>query len=66
MFTRQEIQNAFIRVCKDSNWTMNGFDAAIFTAKMLNIPALQIGFDFPSLSVMQQIAKGEHPICKKV
>jgi len=59
--THNNIQEAFVRVCQDSGWKMSHIDAAIFTAKVLNIHPLEVWIAFSSLDAMAQIANHSHP-----
>lgn len=64
-YTREFIQNAYVRVCQDSGFQMDWLDAAGFTARLLGMSPVQIWTTFGSLDIMKQIARGEHPVCQK-
>lgn len=57
--TRSEIQQMYIRVCRDSRFKMPLVQAAHLAAKVLGVSALQvwIALDF---SNMERIANGTH------
>lgn len=59
---RKYVQMAYIRVCRDSGWRFDYIRAAHFTADLLKISALEVWTQFSSLDIMEQVAKGEHPI----
>lgn len=60
---RKEMQDLYIRICRDSCWKMDHVEAAKFTGKMLNVSPIEVWCSFSGLDVMEQIAKGEHPAC---
>ena len=63
--TRDEIQNAYIRVCRDSHFTLDWVVAAQLAGKMMDTNALGVWTTFGSLDTMREIARGEHPVCRK-
>jgi hypothetical protein len=63
--TKELIHELYHRNCKDTGYKMDYIKAAIFTASVLKISPLQIWMAFPCLDVMDQVAKGTHPYCKK-
>jgi hypothetical protein len=65
MADRKIIQDTFIRVAQDSNFEMDPYEVAKFTAGLLKISPFQIAFAFSDLKLMEQVAKGEHPASKK-
>lgn len=60
---RKYVQMAYIRICRDSGWRFDHIRAAHFTADLIGISAIQVWTYFSSLDMMQEIAKGEHPVC---
>ena len=62
-WTRKQIQDLFVRCCRDSNWTGDAIKMAIFTANILKIDPLEVWLAMPSLSVMEDIANHNHPVC---
>lgn len=62
MSEREQRQQVFIRVCKDSQFKMEPVAAALLAAKMLDCHPLEIwlGLDWPT---MVEIATGRHPAC---
>lgn len=60
--TREQIIQAYTRICKDSLYRMAPADAAHFVGKMLGISALEVwtksGMD---LDTMSRVANGTHP-----
>lgn len=65
MDRREEIQKAYIRVCKDSGFTFEYIKAAVFVGEMLRISPLEVWTAFGDLRLMERIAKGEHPAAQK-
>jgi len=61
--TREEIQNIYIRICRDSGWRLSHTSAAILSAKVIGLHPLEIWCQFSDMDVMERIAKGEHPAC---
>lgn len=62
--TRQQIQAAYIRICRDSHFKMDWAQAAKFTADLFSISTFDIWVAFGDTKVMQQVAIGEHPATK--
>lgn len=58
---RKFIQDLYIRVCRDSGFAMEYTRAAHFAGKVGGFHAMDVWTAMPSLQVMEQIAKGEHP-----
>lgn len=58
---RKLVQDCFIRVCRDSGFTVEPLMAAELTASMVKSHPLLIWTCFPSFSVMEEIAAGTHP-----
>ena len=58
---RAEIQNLYIRVCRDSGFRLNYVAAAQIAASAGGFHPMDVWIAMPSLSVMQEIARGEHP-----
>lgn len=59
---RDLVQQVFIRVCRDSGFTLATQEAAALAAGALGLSPLQIWMAMPSLDVMDKIAAGTHPI----
>lgn len=57
------MQQAFIRVFRDSGYRIDAVRAAILVGMMLHCHPLQVWLAMPSLDVMNAIAAGEHPAC---
>lgn len=64
-FTRKQIQVAYIRVCKDSNFTIEWHAAMGLVSSLLHLHPIDIWAAMGSIDVMENIAKGEHPILEK-
>jgi hypothetical protein len=62
--SRETMQQVFIRVCRDSRFSMDAVDAAHFAARMLGCDPLEIWFAMSSLSIMEEIARGTHPAAR--
>ena len=62
---RKYIQDVFIRICRDSGFTIDYIDAAKLTGKVLKIPPFEVweAMYIGDLQRMERIAKGEHPVC---
>lgn len=58
---RKLVQDCFIRVCRDSGFTVTPLMAADLAAKMAKTHPLLVWASFPSFDVMQEIAAGTHP-----
>lgn len=60
-----KIRSLYLRVCRDSRYTISSGNAAILVAQMLGISPLEVWVAMPSLSVMDEIAAGAHPAAQK-
>ena len=58
---REQIQQLFIRVCRDSGFSLDWIDAASIAARAANISPLEIWIAFGTMQMMGQVARGEHP-----
>lgn len=58
---RQQRQYTFIRLCRDSHFSLDFVRAAHLAASMLKCTAFDIYLAFPYLGVMEEIASGQHP-----
>jgi hypothetical protein len=58
---RETIQQAYIRVCRDSGFGLSFDRAAHLAGKMLGMSALEIWLAMPCMDVMMNIATGKHP-----
>lgn len=65
MTDRKLIQDAYIRVCQDSNFKLDWVRAAQISAGALNIHPITIWAQFASMETMRQIAEGTHPSVKE-
>jgi len=63
--SRQTVQNVFIRVCRDSRWSMDAIKAAKLTGKIVGKHPLLVWADVGTLDIMHQIAAGTHPVCHR-
>jgi hypothetical protein len=61
---RKFIQDLYIRICRDSGWQMEFAQAAHLAGKVGGFHAIDVWSAMPSMTVMEQIARGEHPTCK--
>jgi hypothetical protein len=64
MTSREERQQAFIRVCRDSGFSLESSRAASLAAKVLGIHPLDIWVAIGDLATMDRIACGEHPAAR--
>lgn len=55
---RATIQKVYVRVCQDSNYTMNSVDAARLAAQILKISPLEIWIAVGSIDMMDRVAAG--------
>ena len=62
---RKLTQDVFVRVCRDSGFTIDATRAAIIAAQMLNKHPLEVWLAMPSLDVMDEIAAGRHAAAKR-
>lgn len=60
------IQEAFIRIARDSGFTMDGVEVAIFTGQLLNCSPFTVYAAFSNMDTMNAVANGSHPAVKKV
>lgn len=58
---RKAIQDLFIRLCRDSGFSLDTVRAMQFTALVANIHPLEVWMALPSLDVAEAIAAGKHP-----
>lgn len=63
--TRQMVQNLFIRICRDSQWSIDAIRAAKLTGQIVGKHPLLVWDDIGSLDIMHSIAAGEHPACHR-
>jgi hypothetical protein len=61
MAERSLIQDLYIRIAKDSNFQIDAIKVAQLTAGVLKIHPLEVAWAFPYLSVMHEVAAGDHP-----
>lgn len=60
---RGDVQKAYARICKDSGYRMDLFDAASLTADILDLPSGLLVMEAFGFANMERVAKGEHPCC---
>ncbi|MDB5707879.1 MAG: hypothetical protein JWN66_4995 [Sphingomonas bacterium] len=65
MSGRQQIQQVYIRVCRDSGFQLDYLQAANLAAKVLGKHPLDVWIAMPCLDVMREIAVGEHPAARR-
>jgi hypothetical protein len=58
---RLKIQRAYIRYCRDSLFSLDAVNAAIFTAGALRVHPLEVWLAMPCFDDMERIASGNHP-----
>ena len=58
MTSRELKQQAFIRVCRDSQFTLDATRAAVLAAAVINCHPLEIWLAMPDLDAMDGIAAG--------
>jgi hypothetical protein len=56
-------QDVFIRVCRDSGFTMDTIRAAQLAARVAKCDPLEIWIAVGDLLSMERIASGSHPCC---
>lgn len=61
--TPQLIRELYLRVCKDSGYTIGVFSAAVVTAHAIGCHPLDVWLAMPGLSMMEEIAAGTHAAC---
>ena len=64
MTDRNLIQDTYIRICRDGEFTMDWVHVAHLTGRVLNISAIQVWTAFPGMDRMKTIAAGTDPILK--
>ena len=57
-----EIQELYIRICRDSKFKIDWVQAAQLTASVLQITPLMVGLAFPYVERMRTIADGNDPV----
>lgn len=62
---RKTVQDVFVRVCRDSGFTLGSVQAANVAARALKCHPLQVWLAMPELAVMDEIAAGRHPAAHK-
>jgi hypothetical protein len=63
--TRKHIQDVFIRIARDSGFSLSGTDVAIFAGQLLNCSPFTVYAAFGSFDTMNTVADGTHPIHKE-
>lgn len=58
---REQTQQLFIRVCRDSGFKLDAIDAAHIASRAAQISPLEFWTAVGSLAVMDAIASGKHP-----
>lgn len=66
MIDKQKIRDVYIRVCRDSGFSMDSIKAATLTGVVVGCHPLEVWLAMPSLDVMDQIAAGNHPAAKSL
>lgn len=64
--TRTEVQNLYIRTCRDAGWQLDYIEAAKLVGRVLGMHPFSVYATFSDLRQMQRVAKGEHPVCGRV
>ena len=59
-------QDLYIRICKDSNFSLPYDRVAAMVGEILGTSALIVWLNMPSIDVMISIANGIHPITKEI
>ena len=62
--SRKDIQNFYVRICKDSGWKIDYINAAKLAAGVLSLNTMEIWIAIGDLKTMEKISKGEHPVCR--
>ena len=65
MTSREEKQQVFIRVCRDSGFRLEAVSAATLAATALRCSPLEIWTAVGSLDTMDAIANGSHPAANR-
>lgn len=63
--TREQIQQLFIRTCRDSGFGLEASEAANLVGRVAKISPLEVWTAFGALAVMDAIARGEHPASRR-
>ncbi len=64
--TREEIQNLYIRTCRDSGWRLDYIEAAKLVGRVINMHPFSVYAQFADLKQMERIALGDHVVCGRV
>lgn len=59
---RKTITDLYVRVCADSQFTIDATKAMMLTADILGIHPLEVGYAMPSISVAESIAAGREAL----
>jgi hypothetical protein len=59
---KEMIQQAYIQVCKDSDFNLHWEDAALFTSDIFRIEPMEVAYAFPNIQDLNTIALGLHPL----
>lgn len=63
---RKFAQDVYVRVCRDSGFSMGFAEACHLTAQLLQISTMELWVRMGlTIAVMDEIATGVHPICKQ-
>jgi hypothetical protein len=62
---RSMITNAYVRVCRDSGYSMAATDAVQLVSGALGISNWEVWQAMGDLSTMERVARGEHPACQR-
>ena len=63
---RKRVQEAFIRVCRDSGFGLEASRAAAIAAGVLGIHPLEVWTAIGDLATMDRIAAGNHPAAHRM
>ena len=66
MTDRKAITDLYVRLCRDSNFSLDAIRAAQLTASVLKLHPLEVWLAMPSMSVTELVASGNHPACKEI
>ena len=62
--SRKQLQELFLRVCRDSGFSLEATQAASIAAKAAGVSPLEFWVAFGTIDAMDKVADGGHPSSK--
>lgn len=61
---RKTITDLYVRLCRDSRFTLDAVQAMALTGTVLGLHPLVVWVNMPSFSTAEDIASGNHPVTR--